>query len=91
VRTEIIIDHDPGESSTVADLYGVLVGRVVDLDLDLTGSGYPAKDVYVVRVDEDGDLVVCERDAWGEPIENATWAIPQDAILRVRVAVGSFA
>lgn len=89
MRTEFIIDHDAGESSTVRDLYGALVGRIVDLEIP-DNTGYPAEDVYVVRVDSDGDVVVCESDGRG-PIETGTWAIPQEVIRRVRVSLGSFA
>lgn len=55
------------------------------VDLELTNQGYPHKRVLIVRVDEDGDVVVCETDDDGVPIRNSTWAIPLEVIKKVTV------
>jgi 3-isopropylmalate dehydratase small subunit len=78
-----------GEASpTVGDVYSALTGLVVDLDVD--NDGYPSENVYILRVDDDGDVVVCETGV-GVPQEHATWAIPQACIQRVIVKLGEYA
>lgn len=89
MRTEFQIDYDSGESGLANGIFQSLVGMVVSLKLR-ADSGYPTQ-VYIMRVDDDGDVVVCELDDNHMPIENANWAIPQEEIFRVRVGTGSFA
>jgi hypothetical protein len=76
-------------SPTVTGMYGALVDRVVDFKL--TNDGYPHENVYVLRVDGDGDVVVCELGDDGVPVTNSTWAIPQDVIRHVVVKLGDAA
>lgn len=62
-----------------------LAGYTVDITLSPEGdTGYPTQSVSIVRIDEDGDVVVCETDD-GEPISNATWAIPSNYVQKVTV------
>jgi hypothetical protein len=89
MRTEIIIDYDAGESTVATELFCALIDRVVNLKL--SSDGFPTENVYVLRVDPDGDVVVCELDEQGAPIENVTDAIPQDCIERVMIATGNYA
>lgn len=89
MRTEIIIDHDAGNSATVTEMYEACIGLVVSFEIR-DNTGYPDKNVCVLRIDEDGDVVVCELDDKGEPREGETWAIPQEAIYRVHIGLGSF-
>jgi hypothetical protein len=90
MRTEFIVEHD-SESGVLSEMYEALIERVVDLELRDGRAMYPTEGVYVIRVDNDGDVVICERDDAGVPMEHATFAIPQDEIYRVRIALGSFA
>lgn len=76
-------------SPTLSEMYGALVDRVVDFTL--TNDGYPHENVYVLRVDGDGDVVVCELGDDGVPLTNSTWAIPQDVIRHVVVKLGDAA
>jgi hypothetical protein len=77
-----------GASRTpVSEALGSLIGLMVDLDIP-DNSGYPDANVYVVRVDEDGDLVVSETDERGAPIEGMTWAVPQAVIRNIYVPLG---
>lgn len=71
-----------GASPTVSEAMAALVGRTVDLECT---EGYPSGKVYALRVDDDGDLVVCELDAGGRPLSHSTWAIPQGDIRRITV------
>lgn len=89
MRTEFVIDYDPGMSGVANELFCVMIDRVVDLKIT-DNTGYPSEHVYVVRVDGDGDLVVCETEG-GLPLENATWAIPQALIERVMIVTGNYA
>lgn len=89
MRTEFHIEHDPGESGLATDMFQSLVGMVIDIELRGSNPGYP-EHVYVLRIDPDGDVVVCELDDKGLPVENVTTAVPQAEIYRVRVATGSF-
>jgi hypothetical protein len=77
-------------SRVVSEALGALVDLTVDLHLTRDGrsGGYPTVDVHVLRVDGDGDLVICETDANGTPITNSTWAVPQELIERVVVPLG---
>jgi hypothetical protein len=76
-------------SATVTAMFDALTERVVRLTV--TNDGYPSDDVYVLRVDDDGDVIVCELDDQGAPLTNSTWAIPQPAITGVTVKLGDFA
>lgn len=78
----------PEASPTVSEALGALIGRTVDMEAD---AGYPTVDVHVLRVDGDGDLVVCETDDMGAPIINSTWAVPQASIRAIRVPLGDCA
>lgn len=73
-------------SSAISEALGALIGLTVDLDVG--NDGYPSKNVHVLRVDGDGDLVICETDDHGIPIDNSTWAVPQFEIRSVRVPLG---
>lgn len=75
-----------GSSSAISEALGALIGFTVDLDVK--NDGYPSKNVHVLRVDGDGDLVICETDDRGIPIDNSTWAVPQFEIRRVTVPLG---
>lgn len=88
---DFVTDLDPGNNSgTVSGALESLLDLTVDLDLTRPGGGYPSENVYVLRVDSDGDLVVCEI-VDGEPRPNSTWAIPQTEIKRIRVPLGAAA
>lgn len=91
MRTEFLLDHDPDGSQTVTNMYEACIDRVVDIELRGANTGFPTKDVYVLRVDEDGDVVVCEPDDQGMPQQHSTFAIPQSAIYRVRIFLGNLA
>jgi hypothetical protein len=63
------------------------------VDLDLTNDGYPHAQVMILRVEDDGDVVVCETEGDDSapiatprtPIRNSTWAIPLEVIKKVTV------
>lgn len=75
-------------SSVISEALRALIGFTVDLDV--SNDGYPSENVHVLRVDADGDLVICETDR-GIPIEAATWAVPQSVIRSVKVPLGDMA
>lgn len=80
-------ENDLRPSALVTDIFDALRGLTVDLRLD--SAGYPSEDVCVLRVDRrDGDVVVCETDPMGRPLDNAPTAIPQAAIRGLRVHLG---
>lgn len=72
-------------SAAVSEILGAFIGLTVDLKAE---GGYPTRNVHVMRVDSDGDLVICETDDDGVPITNSTWAVPQTAITRVATTTG---
>ena len=90
MRTEFLIDHDEGESNLIDEIFQSVIGMVVDIELRSNIIGYPSANVYVLRIDSDGDVVVCDIDDQGMPQENITTAIPQAEIFRVLVRTGSF-
>jgi hypothetical protein len=75
-----------GPSAAMTGILEALIGYVIELE----APGYysAASDVYVDRVDPDGDVVVRELDARGVPEPNVWTAIPQEAIESIRVATG---
>lgn len=89
MKTEFIIEHDTEGSGTLTEMYGALTGRIVDIELRGTNPGYP-EHVAVLRIDPDGDVVVCELDDKGSPQMHSTFAVPQAEIFRVSIATGSF-
>lgn len=90
IRLDIrFIASGPSSSAAISEALGALVGFTVDLEV--TGSGIPSENVHVLRVDGDGDLVICETDDHGVPIDNSTWAVPQFEIRSVTVPLGDMA
>jgi len=89
--THFQIDGDDPVGALSQRMFQALIGYVVDIEFRAPAdyTGYPCEHVYVVRVDDDGDVVVCEMNDDGTPAEHSTVAIPQNIIYRTFISVGN--